>query len=487
MSSVRPNIMLNPKQHLIYEPNLFVNRQREIDIVENKIRLVQSDQTVSEAVINFWGSSGIGKTWILKQLKNKFSFHPSVENKYPTFTLFFEFSNSQSKNIVEKLAKSLANQITNQLSLSLPSPIRSQIENAAASGSIEDLADLILELSKNFISLILFDNTENVQAEVWEEIERQFFEPIISTGRTLVIVSGRRQVPRWRRFEVRRRVMEPNQSQVRPFDKRAVTNQIKNRKVSIPASSLFPYTAGNPHLVDTLLNNIQTWKQVEKKTKIDDIWLHAHQADLLKVLKAAEHEFLNKIEPRLKRPLIAVASLRFYRLEAMRFMLTNGNIKDKDQPDGYYLGIVRELDQETDVVWWDRERRAYVTSEVVRKLINRRQLLENRDRFISSHKCALEMYRSWANEFPRTSEEFLVEMLFHYASIFEVTKNVSNLRSNFMETLQMASKLITDRLVILQKQIDIDRELMDLLPEKLYEELHQQVEALLKKSSDFKN
>lgn len=484
MQAIQTNINLIRK-HRLYEPNLFVNRQGEIDLVQKKIQLAQSNQPVSETVINFWGTRGIGKTWILKQLKNKFSYQPFGKEKYPTFSLFFEFSDIPNKNILQILAKDLASQIVTQLSASHSATLKLQLDHIMASGNMEELADVIFELSKNFIPLILLDNTERVQPESWEEIERQLFEPIISTGRTFIVVSGRRQVPRWRRFEVRRRVLEPDKSQVRPFDKQAVTNQIKNRKFSIPINSLFPYTAGNPHLVDTLLQHIQAWQGVDKKkTKIDVSWLNKHQSGILKVLQVIENDLFKNIKKsmmgRLKPALIAVAPLRFYRLEAMRFMLTIGNKKSKNQPDGHYLDLVRDLDQETDMVWWDRERRAYVTSEVVRKLINRRRLLENQKEFISSHENALEMYRLWTNEAPRTSEEFIVEMLFHYASLFEVTKNVSRLRSSFKDVLQLAGKLTAERMLILQKQIGGDRELIDLLPEKLYTDLCQQVESLLK-------
>ncbi len=464
-----------------YQPGLFVNRQGEIDLVQKIIQSLQSNQPVSETVINFWGTRGIGKTWILQQLKNKYLYKPSSKEKYPTFTLLFEFSDDAKKDALEKLAKDLAGQLIIQFS---DSNNKLLLNRLAALSGLEELADIIFSLSKNFIPIILLDNIENIPSEIFEEIERQLFEPIVSTGRTVIVVSGRRQVLRWRRFEVRRRVLEPSKSQVRPFDKQAVTNQIRNRKFLIPVNSLFPYTAGNPHLVDTLIAQIQSWQVSEKKKKIDTAWMDAHQSGLLKVLRATENDLLKKINNRLKSSLVAVASLRFYRLEAMRSMLTTKSNKTNKHPDGYYLNLVRDLDQETDVVWWDRERRAYVTSEVVRKLINRRQLLENKKEYISSHENALEMYRLWTIENPRTSEEFIVEMLFHYASLFEVTKKVSELRSNFNEILHLISKLTSDRMLILQKQVDGDRELLDLLPEKLYDEFRQKIETLLKTSLD---
>lgn len=465
------------QHHRSYDPKLFVNRQPEIEKVQKRVRLAQSERTVSDSIINYWGVRGIGKTWILRHLEHKFSYHVPSQEKHPSFTLFFEF---QENELIEKFVNNLANQIISQLSTDAPQLVRKKLEGTQITGNLEELAEGILELSKKFTPLILLDNTEQVSTELWEQIEKLFFEPIVSTGRVLVILAGRRQIPRWRRFEVRRRLMESDKSQIRPFDKEDVLKQVENRKVSIPVELLYPYTAGNPHLVDALVQYIQEQTRGSGKPRIDKSWINHHKQGILEVLQVIEKELTKGVSQRLKQPLLAVAPLRFYRLEAMRYMLAMQKPEFEAQPDSLFLQFLRDLDQETEIVWWDRGRRAYVTSEVVRRLLNRVRYLEATQEYISAHSHALRMYSQWMSESPKTSDEFIIEILFHHASICELKKDVQCLREETAKALEFArDNLNTERILVLQKQIEGDSELLELYSDELREELLDTVENLL--------
>src|SRR5262249_34225703 len=155
----------------------------------------------------------------------------------------------------------------------------------------------------------LLDNTEKVHQAAWEGLERQLIEPLISVGRGLVIIAGRRQVPRWRRFEVRRRTMEPRQSLIRPFDKQAVTMQLEHANYHIPVDFIFPYTAGSPYLVDTIARQLIAWAVDEP---LDQGWLEQQRDNLLLTLRASEEQLLGLLSPALLRVLDAISPLRFY-------------------------------------------------------------------------------------------------------------------------------------------------------------------------------
>lgn len=474
--------------HLSYDPKLFVNRQHEIDTIQNRVRLAQSEQVVSDSVINYWGIDGIGKTWLLRYLNDKFSYRAPVQEKYPSFTVLFDFREIQGDNLFGNFAKNVASQVLHQLAAVLSVSVRKQLEATQKSGKLEELAEAILALSKEFTPLILLDHADMVSTELWQEIEKSFLEPIVSTGKVVTVVAGRRQQPRWRRFEVRRRLMESYKSQIKPFDKQGVIKQVENRRISIPADLLYPYTAGNPHLVDAFVQHVQLWAGKTEKANIDQNWINKHTDGLLQVLQLSKNQLIKEVRevhPRLELPLLAVAPLRFFRLEAMRQMLISQDQKYKSDPEGYFLQLVRDLDQETEIVWWDREKRAYVTSEVVRKLINRTQYLESPQEYISSHDRALEMYRQWAKDSPKTSDEFIIEILFHHASICEAKKDVSCLQSETDKALEFArDNLSTDRILALQKQIEGDMELLDLFPDGEREDLLGKVETLLNARSE---
>jgi hypothetical protein len=346
---------------------------------------------------------------------------------------------------------------------------------ASETGNVEALLRSLAKLSTRFVLLLLLDAADTVPASVWEELETQLIEPVVLGGNALVIVAGRRQVPRWRRFEVRRRVMEPEKSHLRAFDRQAVINQINKLDYRIPIDLLLPYTAGNPLLVEAIAWHIRAWTPQDKKP--DQASLNQHRGDLLQILSAYEQQLLEHVPSDLKPVLYAVSPLRFYRLESLRFMLTKQSPEAGSRSEFYYLNTLRALDREIEVVWWDRECRAYATSETVRKVINRRWLLEDGKNYTARHGSALEMYWDWASDYAEASEDSILEIWFHLASVYLATGDLDQLRREAMEALSFAGEhLSSGHLLILQKQLEGDKELRDLLPEALFDELSQSLE-----------
>jgi hypothetical protein len=130
-------------------------------------------------------------------------------------------------------------------------------------------------------------------------------------------------------------------------------------------------------------------------------------------------------------------------------------------------------------VWWNRDRRAYVTSEVVRQVINRRRLLDNDKDFVCYHMYAYDMYWEWVREYPQASEDFIVEICFHLGNIYLAKQDINGLHEKTLDALNFAKdQLNQDRLMILQiafSEEKGDRELLDLLPEALVIELRELV------------
>lgn len=470
------------EQHQMYETTLFVNREPELRIIKEKVRQAQAKGIIEDPIINFWGIKGIGKTWILHHLHYLYSYRPDTPTApltLPTFALLYSFSGKPEGFLLEQITHALANEMLAQLASSLKTQEQEALLSIRDTNNLEELVKVIQTFSHHIVPLILLDTAEDVRQADWEVLERSLIEPLVSTGRILVVIAGRRQAPRWRRFEVRRRAMEPEKSRLRPFDKQAVNNQIEQRQYQIPVDLLFPYTAGNPHLVDVVAQHIMTWAKGAKGVTLDRRWFEQHQQDLLKILREAEGQFLKNVPPELRSALDAVSTLRFYRVEALRAMLAIRGVV-AEQPDGYYLNTLRALDQQTEVVWWERERRAYVTSQVVRQLVNRRQLLDNRENYITRHRQAIAMYWEWVHSYPQASEDFILEIWFHLACLYQADGNIDKLQAETKEALHFAhTRLNSDRFMILPEQLKGDRELLDLLPPDLHDELFEELGQLL--------
>jgi len=387
----------------------------------------------------------------------------------------YSFPNELAALSLEQITRTLAEQVYTQLTFvlsKLSQEDQDRFEQARSFGHTLSLVNILLILARDYTPLLLIDNAENIPSSDWSALESQLIEPLVSAGQSLVIVAGRRQVLNWKRFEVRRRVMEPDKSHVGAFDEETVSKQIHQHAYDVPVELIFPYTGGNPLLVDALAQHIVEWKRGVAGEDLNHAWLDQRQGGILQILRASEAKLLENVPTALLSVLYAVSPLRFYRLEALRYMLIRSEIESADRAEGYYLNLLHALDQQTDVVWWNRERRAYVTSQDVRQIVNRRQLLEDPDVYVGRHTQACDMYWGWVKEYPEASEDFILEIWFHLASRYLADSNADVLHTETMRALEFArTHLKKDRFIILPEQLRGDRELLDLLPDDLRGEL----------------
>jgi hypothetical protein len=465
-----------------YQPSLFIERDKELAAVRSKVRQAQSSHYLRQPVIHYWGIQGIGKTWLLHHLQHLYSYrHISatfLQLERPTCALLQSQINHPPGQSLAGFVQELAGGLLAQVGPLLQDSEIEQLEQARQSGSPLAFVSALLPFSERAIPLIMFDDVEEIPAATWVEMESSLIEPMAKSGRILIIVSGRQHLPHWQRFEVRRRVMPPDR--LPAFDKEAVSRQITQRNYPLSGELLFPYTAGSPHLTDVTAQHILSWARDEFHPQLGPLWFEQHQEGLLQILMAAEHQLLDGFPEQLRPVLNVLSPLRFYRLEALKQMLAQQKDFSAGQPDGYYLTLLRNLDRQTDVVWWQHDKRAYVTNEIIRQLINRREWLSERRRYIHKHQLASNMYWQWVRQRPHTSEDFVLEIWFHQASIFLADKNETLLQTKIGETMRLVQNYFgPDHILILQKQFEADHDLHDLLPAALHTYLGQELDSLL--------
>ena len=450
-----------------YAPDKFIPRQPELERISGYVQQATRGERIEWPVINYWGVTGIGKTWLLKHIYHLYRY--PARGQQPTLVLQYEFGNKKLAEL-PTIASALAKQLKKQLPLELES--KKNVQQAVSQAKEGNIHALIHALdacvTNKLVPIILFDNTESITAEEWHEIEKVFIEPLVVNGRILFIVAGRRYIPRWRRFEVRRRVQDPHQTHLTPFSKESVTRLIENRHYNIDADILLPLTAGNPRLVDELGGMLQ---EMSQNAVVNPTFIQQYSKPIVAILHEYEKGLLKNVPEDMHSYLYAVIPLRAYRMEALRFMLKKAS-GDKYEmwAEGDYLRVLRELDQ-TEIVWWNRDRRAYTTDYIARRIINQRHLLGDPDVFVQLHQNAFSLYLGWANEHKATSEDFILEAWFHLANIWQVKPHDVEITEYFNKTIDIARQLTTDRKLVIQEQLEphdkdteYDSELYDLLP-----------------------
>ena len=466
-----------------YDKSSFVDRLRELEIVQGKVKQIQDEEGILDPLVNFWGVSKLGKTWLLRFLYDRYHYsaNSSFSNK-PTFALFASLTEITAP-FLTSLVINLAADTLAQLSTTISTELRQHLSSAQQTGDVDELVHVLQKVSTKFVPIILLDDAEAVSQERWLELEQHLLEPLLLSGRVLFVVAGRRPRPQWHRFEVRRRVMETKETHLGIFPKSSVEKLLRNRHYNIPLDLFFPYTAGSPHLVD-VLGQLLIHQRRHKKLA-DQIWLQQQNELLRPVLVAYQQYLLKEVPADLHNFLQAVAPLRSYRLEALRFMIEepNGAVAS----DGHYMRKLRELDQKTTIVWWSREHKAYITDDIVRRVVNYKQLLVDRAAYERQHQRAIDMYWRWARKYSETSEDFLIEIWFHAACLYQFHHDSHKLQEEIENTLGFAREFLQlDRFIILKQQIDnkqrqFDYELCDLLPESTYRYLTKELEHIQNK------
>jgi hypothetical protein len=444
-------------QRVPYQTRLYVERP-ERTLIEEQI-VTKEGSRPSQPIINFWGIDGIGKTWLLHHLAEEYQ----ARRKKGTFTCYYEFSDSFSWSL---LLQSLVAAVQAQFPEASFPQGTATLEEDEEARAIAEFIKGILDLARNrqLFALFLFDNTEKLAEAEWKRLEAGLIEPLAASGQAIFALAGRRPVPKWYRFEARRRVMEAEKTEVTPFTETQVRIQVEKGNYALPAELLIANAAGNPLLVDALA------RQVAEKDK--------PERRIARILEAYEEQLLQEIPEELRSVLYLLSAMRFYRVEALRF-LAESRPKQALLIEGNYLRLLRRLENETEVVRWSGERRAWVTDGVVRRLINRRQFLANQRQFKKQHKQAQALYWKWAEAYPTTSEDFILEIWFHLANIYQADGNAERLQAGVYEALQFALKHMSgseDRLVVLHRQFQHDQELQELLPAELRDSLAHDLE-----------
>jgi hypothetical protein len=455
---------LQPRE---YDPALFVNRERELELVARRMNLARAGG-LSDNIVNFWGIRGTGKSWLMRHVERQYRFQASMSGSFARqpFSLLFPFGDATGPALLAQLATHFAREMLSQLAQALPDEERGMLQSAADRGDLTLLVQAVRILLTQFVPVILLDNSELLSDEDWQHIEQGFIEPLVITNRVLFVISGRDRITDWHRFETRRRVKRSQETMLQPFDKQTALIQIERGGYQMPIGleTFYAYTAGSPLLLDKFAHEIAGWKVTAKNNRAQYEALGRHQRDLLALLHLSELDIIGRATNWL--PLLNVLSpLRFFRLEAVRYMMQE--VDPTEHPDTYYLGMLRDLDRNADFIWWDRERRAYVASPIVRRVMNRRHCLDEsrRERYVGQHRRAFGMYRQWIKQFPRTCEDYLSELWFHLASIHLAIQDQAQLQQSIQSTLALLDMLRPAGLHALQQQFEADRELHDLLPD----------------------
>lgn len=435
----------------LYNQKDFVNREYELRQIQRKVDEGLMGYPITQPVIHLWGLRGVGKTWLLNHLMAKYRFVAGPKNgKEGTLCLLADFRAIELRLSawepvrITRLLESLVRQIEAQLGDKLSEVAADALAEFKAERQrlidhdrdrdvnvlTERLVELLVRLSRHFVPLLLFDTVEKLDEDGFFWLESHVIEPIARTNGAIVVIVGRKEIPRWREFGVRQRLVvwelrpfsrEGTSEQLtqlwksRSFDQKEGIEQLIQREYGRLSDSVFFFSAGHPYINQVLGEAlIELSRHQLPVSNLEE----TYRKEIATLLEALETRFLDEVDSEAHRRVLQILStLRKFNIESARYML--GKLLDdryERWPDAYFLRLFEDLEA-TNLVWWNSDLRGYVVAPPLRRLIELHLLIREDppEHFTRRHATALKLYSQWMRRFP-SDPTFIIEVLYHGAN-----------------------------------------------------------------------
>jgi hypothetical protein len=438
----------------------FTNRDWELEAVAYRLEILHTGGGVFQCVANFYGIPGIGKTTLLAEI-----LHRAQTGKWnarrlaPTLSALTNLAGEQAflnphqggPEVLAHQMHQLEEQTKKQdveffkalkafRALRIPDPYDEEAWYAfrqKAKRVADTFSLYVYRYAKQQKQpvMLLFDNSAELPVEAFDWLEYEVFSPLVQTDRILLVMAGRSPV-RWKRFEVRRRVLlcklnPPENSeqlvkQQAPSWSRLAPNIIK---------LTFGYPWGNQTVVKTL-------EQLGKPQAIGPADFERYRPDLLQhlVAEVVENRLLTDVAPDLRLAFHVIAPLRQFDVTTLRAVLPEFAPDQFEGRGGNYFLLMLNRLVDTALVEWSAERKAYVLDDTLRRILALDLETRDADLSLHIHQRAAELYRRWLEEVPESRSTYLVEWLYHRAQA---------LRLREKDQPEIASKVLQDLRAVL--------------------------------------
>lgn len=474
-----------------YDPGAFANREDALREIESRVIEGQDGKEIRQSVMLAWGLHGVGKSWFLQHIEHSYALKKRTNHRKGVFAVLADFGKygSTQEGLFDILGGIVA-QIESGFQ-SLIDPYADEVRAfwRATSGDSPDgealagrFVDLINALSEDYVPILLFDSLENVEAEHFEFFtwfEENVWAPLARWDRVILVLASRREIRRFRQWEVRRRLKKLPLSSFSPKD---TIKQIGNEPVG---TMLYSYTNGHPfanwrvfHGLEQLLADGQPFNEAFLQDR--------NTAETIKLLLTAVKDWLlvDVKDPALARRLEVVATLRYFHIRSLQLLLADveENAALSKKSDVYFQRLIGDM-SETNLVRWSMQWHGYEVDSTVRHIFNRTLVLQNDAEYVRRHKAALDLHANWIEEVPWNSDRALIEATYHLGAIVKAKPEFLKKAREELTTLltlvlgSEPTKLDLERIDTLSQLIEKDEELQDTSP-PLYDMLVGRVNVL---------
>lgn len=343
-----------------YRPELFVNRDEELNKAKELVHNCQRDEGAPRTLI-YTGTRGAGKTWLALHLARDIF-------KTERLVLPFLISLLPLSGGGEPLATEWwPDQIVND-PRDMNSVLNNLITKIAAHLKIAPLTQASLEERSRYLALqvgqfprekvllLILDSAFETSNQVMKQLEEYILKPLIKSRRCAVIVTGRGAEPEWHSYEMR----DADKENLDAFDIERTQKMLEpmDGKFKASAAEIFEYSGGYPLTIRLLAQS--------------------EASDLLQALDQAIDQLLAVVTDKERR-----AAIRDYveRLSVLQTPFRDAEVINLLSPDPKQLiqldkvREIRNILMTHNLMEWDRKHGGFVINPSL--LIPTRAYLRN--------------------------------------------------------------------------------------------------------------
>jgi len=365
-------------QLLSYSPSLFVNREQELQILEERVQALKEGRD-GHGVLILLGERGVGKTWLRAHFEHQLS-----QERVPVVRL----------DLKEYAGKDPAWAVADIL----------QRVSAETGGPRERLGADLAEMSRTVFRhlqkflqqqplVVIVDHVYESDWALLPLLEDYLLGPLAAERRVLLLLTGRGRLYPWKNPELSTLADPLGKPELKPFDPLLTKEQLQHQAPlqAHRADEIYALTGGNPlgnYLVavyglDQAVEGLLEPVPEEQRRTVRE-YLEA-----LCVLRAFDEERI----PNMLAAYYGDASYRQWTYARSR----------RVREELIRWGLAR----------WDAEQRGYVMDRIVRQLIERYLQTQKPELWCRLHQTAYELYQQWASHYPATRERWLEEAEYH--------------------------------------------------------------------------
>jgi len=445
----------------VYRPDLFVNREQEIETVNRALQNIARGGGDAEQVrtIVFRGERGLGKSWLALHLHRSVLREeaPRMLPDYRIVSLFVSLSpppegltvDEREWHITHDDAHRIAGEDETHYEALLQKLVAWVAEQLgivrAPYAPVRDLSAWLaqdvkhkLESEPHLVICLILDSVFETNWNFLDHLERYLLAAFAALPRVLIVMTGRGRPYLWKSPYLR---TERDEQSLTPFSVEQVVEQIRRSLSNAPdrppavadlsdealtrlAQRVIDLGGGYP-LTNELLASAFVRQALDRMPEGENLEQALDRETIsADVLDAVARRLLEVIpeerRDRLREAFDALCVLKDgFRENEMPYLLA---ALRNTQPEGsaYTIAAMRELRDrliETNLVRWQDKR--YVLDEAVRIVLERHLKLQRHNVWRRLHEHAADLYETWAQKYPGSRGYFEPRANYHRSVLEE--------------------------------------------------------------------